>query len=297
MNGVLNILKPPHMTSHDVVALARGILRTRKIGHTGTLDPMAAGVLPICVGRATKLVNFLQEDQKVYRCEMTLGSETDTQDRWGNVVKTSEVNVDRTEIEGVIRSFIGDILQIPPMYSALKVNGEKLVDLARQGLEVKREPRMRTIYNIEILRMKGNRVWMDITCAKGTYIRTLCHDIGQELGCGAHMSFLLRTQTGAFTLERAITVEQLKEHREKPVYDKMVSFGDALSTLQRIDVPDEFEGKVLNGVKVDYSQWLSEEPVAGKRYRVYAKGGFLGIALCAEEAYPFIRMEKLLLDR
>ncbi len=228
---------------------------------------------------------------------MTLGASTNTQDRWGQVLEEKPVTVSREEIDLTIQSFIGDIWQVPPMFSALKVKGQKLVDLARQGVEVEREPRLRTIYDIQVHSIEGNMVWMDITCAKGTYIRTLCHDIGQRLGCGAHMSFLLRTKTGSFKLENTITVEQLKAHKEASVVPHLVDMGSAVGEWSQIDVPEHIAARICNGIKLDLATWLKEEPLKGARYRVYSKGAFLGIAQCHEKAYPEIRMEKLLLNR
>lgn len=297
MQGVLNIIKPPHMTSHDVVAIARRCLGTKKIGHTGTLDPMAAGVLPICVGRATKIVDLIQDDKKTYRCELTLGAVTDTQDVWGQVLESSDYDsVTEDMVKAAAEKFIGEIDQVPPMYSALKVNGKKLYELAREGVTVERKSRRRTIYNIDFLRMTGNKVWLDVQCSKGTYIRTLCHDIGQTLGCGAHMSFLLRTATGIFNLDNGIEVEMLQRMKDEPgLIDKhMLSVDKALAKLPEARVPKSIESKLKNGVRLDLSRYCpSEAQVQDQLVRIYIEDEFLGTARC-RSVDPFeVKMEKL----
>ena len=188
-NGIINVYKEIGFTSHDVVAKLRGILRTKKIGHTGTLDPNAEGVLPVCVGKATKLCEFLLEKSKTYRATMVLGKVTDTQDITGKVLAEKEVAVTKEQIVDTIESFIGGYDQIPPMYSALKVKGKKLYELARQGIEVERKPRFIMLDDIKILDISEDlcHITIDVSCSKGTYIRTLCHDIGDRLGCGACM--------------------------------------------------------------------------------------------------------------
>ena len=190
-NGIINIYKEAGYTSHDVVAKLRGILGQKKIGHTGTLDPEAVGVLPVCLGKGTKVCDLLTDKDKVYETVMRLGVVTDTQDMTGNILRESPVCVNRNEIEEVIQSFKGDYAQIPPMYSALKINGKKLYELAREGKTVERQPRMVHIFELDILDIDpdGVHVHMRVHCSKGTYIRTLCHDIGEKLGCGAAVSY------------------------------------------------------------------------------------------------------------
>ena len=192
-NGIINVYKEKGYTSFDVVARMRGICGQKKIGHTGTLDPDAEGVLPVCLGKATKVCDMLTDSDKVYRAVMQLGIETDTQDLTGTVLSACEVPVlTETEIRDVIRTFQGEIMQVPPMYSALKVNGKKLCDLARAGVTVERKARPVTIYEIRIERVELPEIELTVSCSKGTYIRTLCHDIGQKFGCGAAMKSLLR---------------------------------------------------------------------------------------------------------
>ncbi len=258
---------------------------------------MAAGVLPICIGRATKIVELIQNDKKRYRCEMTLGAVTDTQDMWGTVLEShSFVGIDRLQVEEVAKKFVGDIEQIPPMFSALKVNGKKLYELAREGVTVERKPRIRSIYEIDIIKVDGPRVWMDVVCSKGTYIRTLCHDIGAELGCGAHMSFLLRTGTGIFTLENGIsleTLQSLKNHPER-IEKHMLSVDEALCELPSAHVPAGLEAKLKNGVRINLAEYCDESALVEDRLiRIYVKNQFLGIAKCQETQVKMVTLFNL----
>ena len=216
LNGIISIYKKRGFTSHDVVAKSRGILRERKIGHTGTLDPEAEGVLPICIGAATKAVNYLADADKCYEAEVILGATTTTEDATGEILVEREVNVTKEQIKKVVASFVGPYIQTPPMYSAIKVNGVRLYELARQGIEVERPSREVIIYSCDIIEwIDEKRFRIRVKCSKGTYIRTLCTDIGKALECGAHMGYLLRTQVGAFTLEESITLEELEAHKEQ----------------------------------------------------------------------------------
>ena len=210
MDGVLNIRKEKGYTSFDVVAKLRGILHMKKIGHTGTLDPEAEGVLPVVLGKATKLVDLLTEKQKTYEALLHLGLETDTQDMTGTVLEEKPVEVTEEEVRTVIRSFLGEQQQIPPMYSALKVDGKKLYELAREGKTVERKPRAVQFYEIEIKKIELPYVRFSVTCSKGTYIRTLCHDIGQKLGCGGCMEELLRSRVGRYSLSESHTLAQVE---------------------------------------------------------------------------------------
>lgn len=210
LNGILNVYKEAGFTSHDVVAKLRGIFRQKKIGHTGTLDPAAEGVLPVCLGKATKVCDLLTDKDKTYRCVMLLGQETDTQDTTGEVLGRWEVAVTEKEVTEAIMSFVGDYQQIPPMYSALKVNGKKLCDLARAGKEVERKARPVRIEEIVIEQMDLPYVTMEVTCSKGTYIRTLCHDIGQKLQCGGCMEQLTRTRVADFVVADSLTLAEIE---------------------------------------------------------------------------------------
>ena len=211
IHGIINIYKEKGFTSFDVVAKSRGIFKQKKIGHTGTLDPDAEGVLPVCFGKATKVCDLLTEKNKEYRAVMLLGKVTDTQDISGTVLEEYDVNVSEEMVREAVMSFLGDIMQIPPMYSALKVNGQKLCDLAREGKTVERKARPVTIHELEILEMDLPRVTMRIKCSKGTYIRTLCEDVGAKLGCGACMESLLRTKVSEFLVEDAIKLSELEK--------------------------------------------------------------------------------------
>lgn len=211
INGIINVYKEKGFTSHDVVAKLRGILRQKKIGHTGTLDPEAEGVLPVCLGKATRVCDMLTEKDKVYEAKLLLGTATDTQDTTGTVQSRRPVTCSQEEAEKAILSFVGEYDQLPPMYSALKVNGKKLCDLARAGIEVERKPRTVTIFSIRILELSLPRVRMEVHCSKGTYIRTLCHDIGEALGCGGCMESLLRTRAAGFVLEDARKLGEIEE--------------------------------------------------------------------------------------
>ena len=215
MDGIINVYKEKGFTSHDVVAKLRGILRMKKIGHTGTLDPAAEGVLPVCLGKGTRLCDMLTDKTKTYRAVLLLGQETDTQDTTGVVQAEYPVHVTEEEVRKAIVSFLGDYMQIPPMYSALKVNGKKLYELARQGREVERQARPVQILDIQIESIDLPRATFFVTCSKGTYIRTLCYDIGRKLGCGGCMESLLRTRVDRFELKDSLTLSQIEKLRDE----------------------------------------------------------------------------------
>lgn len=210
INGIINVYKEKGYTSHDVVAKLRGILRQKKIGHTGTLDPEAEGVLPVCLGKATKVCGLLTEKDKVYEAVLLLGRTTDTQDITGTILEEKDAACSVEQVQAVLKMFEGAQTQIPPMYSALKVNGKKLCDLARAGIEVERKPREITVFSIQIKEIALPRVRMEIHCSKGTYIRTLCHDMGQALGCGGCMESLIRTKAAGFELKDAVKLEEIE---------------------------------------------------------------------------------------
>lgn len=215
MNGIIIIDKETGFTSHDVVAKMRGICGQRKIGHTGTLDPLATGVLPVCLGSATKLCDMLADRDKEYAAELLLGVETDTQDVTGQILARAQVNVTESQVREAAASFAGEYWQVPPMYSALKVDGKRLYELARAGKEVERKARQVQIYELEILECDLPLVRMRVVCSKGTYIRTLCADIGERLGCGGTMQSLRRTRVGGFSLEDACTLKQLQQWKDE----------------------------------------------------------------------------------
>ena len=248
MDGVLNIRKEKGYTSFDVVAKLRGILHMKKIGHTGTLDPEAEGVLPVVLGKATKLVDLLTEKQKTYEALLHLGLETDTQDMTGKVLREQPVNVTEEEASAVIRSFLGEQQQIPPMYSALKVDGKKLYELAREGKIVERKPRTVHFYEIEIKKIELPYIRFSVTCSKGTYIRTLCHDIGQKLGCGGCMEELIRTRSGNFDLEDSMTLAQVEEAvKNGTIENRVIRIGQVLKDYPEIFCTREGDRLLENG--------------------------------------------------
>lgn len=218
MNGIVIIDKPAGWTSQDVTARLRRVFGTRRIGHGGTLDPMATGVLPVFVGRATRGVEFFEHAEKTYETELLLGVATDTEDTTGTVRACREVSVTQARLDEVLERFRGEIMQIPPMYSALKVNGQKLCDLARKGRQVERQPRPVTIHELTLLSREGDTLRLRVRCSKGTYIRTLCADIGEALGCGGCMQALRRTQAGEYTIAEAVPLQQLLEAAEPETY-------------------------------------------------------------------------------
>ncbi|MEL7654460.1 MAG: tRNA pseudouridine(55) synthase TruB [Bacillota bacterium] len=240
-DGIINLLKPAGMTSHDGVQMLRRLTGIKRIGHTGTLDPMAVGVLPLCIGSAARITEYLDLDYKKYRCEMQLGIETDTQDIWGEI-KTdnrSKCNIDKQQITDALNSFKGLISQYPPGYSAVRVNGKRLYEYARQGQEVEIKPRTVDIKDITVIHidLEKGKVVFDAECSKGTYIRTICHDTGKILGCGAAMSCLIRTASGAFNLNNTVTIEQLTEGNPEQYLMEpdfpLVHFGQAIVNEDR----------------------------------------------------------------
>lgn len=223
MDGVLNVLKPPGMTSHDVVAYLRRVFQQKKIGHAGTLDPEAAGVLPVCLGRATRLLEYLSLQDKEYLCHLTLGISTVTQDAWGEVIERKDFSaIERSHIENILPYFTGPIRQKVPLFSAVKVDGVPLYKKARRGETVETKERPAHIESIRLIDFQLPTAVLLVACAKGTYIRTLCHDIGERLGAGGHMSFLLRTRTGIFRLEDSYTLEEIGQLKEKTVQQALV---------------------------------------------------------------------------
>lgn len=252
INGIINIYKEKGFTSHDVVAKLRGITRQKKIGHTGTLDPDATGVLPVCLGNATKLCDLLTDKDKEYETVLLLGKVTDTQDITGEVLKESAVRVTEEQVKDVVNSFIGPIEQIPPMYSALKVNGKKLYELAREGKVIERKPRPITIYDITILEIKltdeCHEIRLKVNCSKGTYIRTLCHDIGEALGCGGCMKSLVRTKVSKFLLEDAITLEEVQKlQQEDKLVEQVIPVADMFPQHPKLYVNEVGNRFLLNG--------------------------------------------------
>ena len=300
IHGVINIHKEKGYTSHDVVAKLRGIVGQKKLGHTGTLDPDATGVLPVCLGKATKLCDMLTDKNKTYETVMLLGKVTDTQDISGTVLnETSTDKLDEKNVKKEILSFVGNYMQVPPMYSALKVNGKKLYELAREGVEVERKARPVTILEIQIKEINLPRVRMEVSCSKGTYIRTLCHDIGEKLGCGACMEELIRTRVSRFKLDDSLTLSQVQELKEAGnLYKVLVPIDEMFSAYDAITLKDEFMSFVYNGntfMPKHVKQYV--ELVDGKMVRVYdGKGNFIAIYKFIKEKYIF-KIEKMFYDR
>ena len=276
IHGVLNINKEKGFTSHDVVAKLRGIVGQKKIGHTGTLDPDATGVLPVCLGKATKLCDMLTDKSKTYETVMLLGKTTDTQDISGEIL--SEGSLDEIDNDAVIKcigEFVGDYMQVPPMYSALKVNGKKLYELARQGIEVERKARPVVIHEIKIIDVDLPRVRMEVFCSKGTYIRTLCHDIGQKLGCGACMEELIRTKVSRFELADSFMLQQVADMKEAGRLDEILVPIDAMfSDYEAVTLKKEFAAFAYNG-NMFMPKHICERITLtdGKQVRVYDEDG------------------------
>ena len=284
-SGIINVYKEKGFTSFDVVAKLRGILKTKKIGHTGTLDPDAEGVLPVCIGRATKVCDILTDKDKVYEAVMLLGVETDTQDTTGEILKELSVEGSESVVKEAILSFVGEYAQIPPMYSALKVNGKKLYELAREGKTVERKARNVHIFSIEILEMDLPRVRMSVHCSKGTYIRTLCHDIGQKLGCGGCMEKLLRTKAGIFELADTLKLAEIDAlAKEGLVEEKIISVDELFEDHSKVWTKQEYDVVVHNGNRVKMKMFQEKLPENTERLRVYdSKGEFIGIyEFCSE---------------
>lgn len=291
MDGILNINKPTGMTSFDVVRKVKTIAKTKKVGHTGTLDPEASGVLPICIGRATKLVDYIMNDYKIYKVELRLGVVTDTYDREGKVLRNEDVTLSKEKVEEVIKSFIGEIDQVPPMYSALKVNGQRLYSLARQGIEVERKARRINIYSIDILDIKIPTVTFEVKCSKGTYIRSLCYDIGEKLKCGGAMWNLQRVQTGAFNILDSVELEHLNSDN---ILKFLIPMDKALNEYPEIYLDEKYEKLVFNGVTIKDKSLLND--IENDRlYRVYLKNNeFIGIGIKNSVGF---KIAKLLVQR
>lgn len=301
-NGILNINKPEGWTSQDVVAKLRGRLHIRRVGHTGTLDPMATGVLPVCFGKATRIIEYYDDDFKTYEAEMKLGMVTDTLDITGTVLETKPVDVSEEDVIQTIDSFRGWITQIPPKYSALKVNGKPLYKYAREGVEV--EIKSRKIYVEDIqpveVNLGENRILFRVTCSKGTYIRTICDDIGKKMGCGGTMTSLQRTQSGCFRVEDARTLPEILEMTDEELERCVIPMDETLVHLGRIElksmesVPFYYNGREIDTGYVNVlaspavPEAMQEESRLGDKYRVYdPEGKFLGISSLRENTlYP-----------
>ncbi len=288
MDGILNIHKPAGMTSFDVVAKIRRLTATKKVGHAGTLDPDATGVLPVCTGRATKVIEYLMEKDKAYRAVMLLGESTDTQDATGVRLKEMDAEAGDEEILKVMAGFVGTRLQLPPMHSAVRINGKRLYELARKGEEVERTPRPVTFYSLipegihrfETENGKRAEVTFLVECSKGTYIRTLCHDMGEALGCGGHMKTLVRTRSGPFRLEESVTLQSLEKAKEEGTLESLfLSMDKALAHMPAFHVDALGEKRLSNGMVI-ITESPDNPPKTGEPelVRLYShEGRFLGI--------------------
>lgn len=290
-NGIVNVYKEKGWTSFDVVAKMRGIFRQRKVGHTGTLDPDAEGVLPVCLGNATKVCDYLTRHDKEYEGVLLLGVTTDTQDVSGTVLSRREVAVAEDGVRDAAAAFVGEIMQIPPMYSALKVNGQKLCDLARSGVTVERKARPVMIYGIEVMRIELPRVWLRVRCGGGTYIRTLCQDIGDRLGCGGCMERLVRTRVADFRAEDAMRLTELKAAVDAGRTDFIRSVDSVFSRYPRADADADAQKLIDNGNRIPRGLVRAECPQETAEVRLYdAAGHFVGLYGCGAEDYKPIRL-------
>lgn len=275
MNGIINVLKPPGMMSNGVVVFLRRILGVKKIGHTGTLDPGAAGVLPICVGKCTKLSDYIMNHEKVYMAEITFGKATDTLDAYGKCIVEKESNVSEQALKNACEKFIGKIEQTPPMYSAVKVNGKKLYEMARKGIEADVPLRTVEIFSIDILERTAEQSWlMRIKCSKGTYVRTLLQDIGESLGELAYTSFLMRESSGGYHVSNSYTLDEIREFAEKGEFSFVNAPDTALMDMPRYDIKANRLKAVMNGIPIDVK--LKEDS------RIYCNENFLGIGTNTE---------------
>lgn len=296
INGIINVYKEKGFTSHDVVAKLRGILKQKKIGHTGTLDPDATGVLPVCLGNATKLCDMLTDKSKEYVATMRLGFCTDTQDISGEVLQTKEVFVTEEEVEKAILSFVGPYNQVPPMYSALKVNGKKLYELAREGIEIERKARNVEIFEIEIMNISLPDITMRVHCSKGTYIRTLCHDIGMKLGCFGTMLTLERTKVAAFLLENAYKLSEIEEIVKEDKIGTVLTRTEDMFEIMSVRVASPYEKLLFNGNPIYLNQIAERIRIGDKeQVKIYAKDKFCAIYEC-DEAKNVLKPVKMFLE-
>lgn len=270
IDGFINIYKEQGYTSFDVVAKLRGILKQKKIGHTGTLDPMAEGVLLVCLGSATKMCDLLTEKNKTYTCTMLLGKTSDTEDVTGKLTDVTDIYPDEQTVIETVMSFVGDYMQIPPMYSAIKVNGKKLYELARAGQVIERQPRPVTIHSIQILSTDLPRVTFDVSCSKGTYIRSLCRDIGEKLGCGAVMERLIRTEVKGFTIEESLTLDAVEKARDDGTLMQHVLTTDKIMPdIPELHISAKGEKLLANGNKLSADSFVENQIYRDTYVKVY----------------------------
>jgi len=287
MNGIINLYKPSGITSFEAVRKVKKISGEKKVGHTGTLDPLASGVLPICIGKATKLVDYIMQGEKNYKVKMKLGETTDTYDKEGKMISEAKVLCDLNEITHVIMSFKGEIMQVPPMYSALKVKGKRLYELARMGIEVERKARKINIYDITIQNIDVPFVTFTVRCSKGTYIRSLCFDIGEKLKCGAVMYELERCASGIFNIDNSVKLEDLTEEN---VSQKILSVDKCLYKYPIVKFNQKFEKLLINGVALKDKNALVDID-CDKIYRVHnCKDDIIGLASLTHNGFKILKL-------
>lgn len=292
MDGIINIFKPKGMTSHDVIREIRRIFKMKKVGHTGTLDPNAAGVLPVCIGKGTRISEYLLSLPKEYIGELTLGYSTDTQDAEGRILKYSCRKVSEDDIYKAFDSFKGEIEQVPPMYSALKYNGQRLYELARKGEVVERKPRKSIIYELNIMKIMDNKVIFYVKCSRGTYIRTLCNDIGELLGTYGYMSYLIRVGVGNFSIEDSFSLDYLKKIDGDGLKSVVLPMDEGLKHMESIVVEKKFLNKLVNGAMVPVENRYNTKD----NIRVYCDGNFIGIGRIVQIDNSFnIKIDKVLI--
>ncbi|MDF2891434.1 MAG: truB [Clostridia bacterium] len=301
MNGIINVLKPPGMTSHDIIYFIRKRLKMKKVGHTGTLDPEAAGVLPVCVGKATKAVQFITDKRKRYRTTIKFGVQTETYDKYGVVYESVEVNgIDLVKLENALQDFRGIIKQTPPIYSAIKLAGKKLYQYALEGEEVEIQSREVEIYSIEIVDYNNkDEVVLDIECSKGTYIRSICFDLGRKMGCGAAMWQLVRLESTPFVIENSYTLEEIDQAAAEGTIDKLLISADIIfKELSIIEIKTTARSAAVNGSPI-YGKGILQDIEsfeADNETRIYCDGEFLGIGTIkysSEENRKYIKIDKM----
>lgn len=296
MNGTINIFKPRGITSHGVVYNVRKILGIKKIGHTGTLDPNATGVLPLCIGKGTRISEYLLDVDKEYIGELTLGIATDTQDIYGKIIDYSTKKVSEADIRSAFNRFVGEIEQVPPMYSALKKGGKKLYELAREGIVVERPPRKVKIYDLKIYNIIDNKkIVFYVKCSRGTYIRTLCHDIGELLGTYGYMSYLIRTGVGNFNIKDSYSIDYIKSLNRSELESIICPIDRSISHMGALFVENRFYNNLINGNILPMENNIIDSYQINSPIRIYCKDTFVGIGrIIIKNRVPNIKMDKVL---
>lgn len=275
MRGILNIYKPEEFTSHDIVAIVRRLVGIKKVGHTGTLDPMATGVLPVCIGSATRVIEYLDEDRKEYFCTLRLGVETDTCDVWGETIETKEAShLTDEEIKSAVQSFEGEQMQVPPQYAAIKIRGKKLYEYARAGKIIEVPPRPVIFHSIDVENISGSHVSFRVVCSRGTYIRSLCRDIGSSLGVGGTVAALARTASGVFRIEDAVNINRLREMDREEIREHILPMDFPIQAMSEAQLNSREAKDFIDGKQI---RFRGDAPK--RRYRVYCGEVFVGVAV------------------